>query len=177
MEKRSVKRLIMTVSVVLICGFAVVLPAAAASVKIENDIHEIISETVQTDGVVYFNLGQYGVKIIVPDSWAGKVLLTELDFGADKDVKGAYGFLLNPGLPAVELVQYVGALFVYDNNNRHDPEAGPGQIKLADLNGHVFVYLNSLFNQYPDLKQAELFDALTIPHDEISLLIKVEKLD
>lgn len=123
---------------------------------------------------LWIDVTDYGVRVAIPENWVNNVTLRKFDHNGDSPV--TYGFLLSPkDIQVVE--QYVGALLVYDESdwNRLDEESQNEEIKLSVLNGKVFTYRNSLFNQYTGLPQTELFDSLVLTDEDVQKYLYVEK--
>lgn len=123
---------------------------------------------------LWIDVTEYGVRVSIPDNWADNITLRKFDHYGDGPA--TYGFLLSPkDMQVIE--QYVGVLRVYDESdwNRLDEESKDEEIKLSVLDSKVFTYRNSLFNQYNDLPQTELFDALVLTDEEVQKYIHIEK--
>lgn len=137
----------------------------------ENIMPEIVRQSKMD---LWIDVADYGVRVSIPDRWENNITLRKLPHHGGRPA--TYGFLLSPKDARV-VEQYVGALLIYDASdwNRLNEESKNEEIKLLLLDGKVFTYRNSLFNQYPDLPQAELFDALVLTDEEVRKCIRIEK--
>lgn len=123
----------------------------------------------------WFTAGAFNIKIYVPPAWQNHVEMVDMRLTTGALLKSAYGFVLNSSHVTVEAEQYLGVLVIYDSALWHNRERLTSETLLMDDDKYVYVYVNSMFNQFPNLRQARLFNKLALNGGAVLDCIRIEK--
>lgn len=125
----------------------------------------------------WFTLDAFKVKIHVPPGWQNHVKLVNMRLTTGDLLKGAYGFVLSSRDVEIEAEQYVGVLVIYNRDLWQSGDRLSNETLLFTDEEYAYVYVNSMFNQYPELKQARLFDRLVIDDNMVAASVQIEKME
>lgn len=120
----------------------------------------------------------FDVTVSLPEIWQGKTVLTKLPPEENQNAIGDFEVTFAP--PDLQLSQSgcLGWISVYKSDvwNSFTDEQKGDIIKLAEIDGNVYVFFAIPFNPYEyGTEEANLYNSLFITPEEVSEFLKIKK--